>query len=335
MNKDRRKKFRDWFQNALLPAKSSAGIVRVVGTILHMDSLLERLMPPETAKTTIVEDLKVYSTKKSAGQWYSVKYRAHNKDFSKILWPEKFSKQELIELRESYVAQGNAAGYSQEYLNIPIDETRAHFRRDDFRPMRKEDYEVNKNYYVTVDLAISQNSDADYSAFIVGGVDENNVLHIVNVVKDRLDGKQIVDMLLQLQRQYKPVAIGIEDMQVSKSIGPFLREEMQRTGVYATVLPLKPHKTDKITRSYPTQARMRVGSVRFDKEAEWYQDLEDEMCQFPRGKHDDLVDCMSYMGLMLDSFIEAQTKQEVEEEIYEDEMESSNFDLGRSSICGY
>lgn len=45
MNPDRREKFRTWFNNALLPTMSERGIVRIVGTILHMDSLLERFMP--------------------------------------------------------------------------------------------------------------------------------------------------------------------------------------------------------------------------------------------------------------------------------------------------
>jgi hypothetical protein len=45
INKDRREKFRKWFFGALLPLRSDTGIVRVVGTIFHMDSLLERLMP--------------------------------------------------------------------------------------------------------------------------------------------------------------------------------------------------------------------------------------------------------------------------------------------------
>ena len=124
-------------------------------------------------------------------------------------------------------------------------------------------------------------------------------------------------------------------MQVSKSIGPFLREEMQRTGIYVNVIPLKPHKTDKITRSYSIQARMRAGAVRFDKEADWYQALEDEMCQFPRSKHDDCVDAMSYLGLMLDMFVEGMSREEQKEEEEEEELEQFNNDDGRSELCGY
>ena len=335
MNKERREKFRNWFMNALLPAKSGGGIIRIVGTILHMDSLLERLMPPEQAKTTLTEDLKIRSTKKSAGQWVSVKYRAHNADYSKILWPEKFSKQELLELKEAYLSQGNSAGYSQEYLNVPIDESRSHFKRGDFHPIRKEDKERHKNFYITADLAISEKERADYSAFIVGGVDENNMLHIVHTIKERMDGRQIVDTIITLQKMFKPLAFGIEEMQVSKSLGPFLREEMQRTNTFINLIPLKPHKTDKITRSYSIQARMRAGAVRFNKETDWYQELEDQMCRFPRDKHDDLVDAMSYLGLMLDLFVEGQTVKEKADEEYEEEAEASISETGKSSICGY
>ena len=50
LNKERREKMRRWFYSALLPCLSSQGVIRIVGTILHMDSLLERLMPKQWDK---------------------------------------------------------------------------------------------------------------------------------------------------------------------------------------------------------------------------------------------------------------------------------------------
>ena len=335
MNKDRRKKFRDWFMNALIPCKASSGIVRIVGTILHLDSLLERLMPRETAKTTVVEELKIYSKVKTAGAWTSVKYRAHNKDFSQILWKEKFSKDTLTGIRDMYIAQGNPAGYAQEYLNVPIDESTAHFKRGDFLPMTVEDIKKPKNFYVTADLAISEKDRADYSVFIVGGVDENNVLHIVDIIQERMDGKQIVDTIIRLQAVYKPMAFGIEEMQVSKAIGPFLREEMIRKNAIANIIPLSPHKSDKVTRTYSIQARLRLGSVRFNKDLEYYSDLEDQLCQFPRSKHDDMVDGMSYLGLLLDYFVESNTQEQIDEDEANEEFEEYEQQQGRNEITGY
>lgn len=336
LNKDRREAFRRWFFGALLPCRSSRGIVRVVGTILHMDSLLERLMPNPTNKRTIIEDLKIYSPDSVAGNWKAIKYRAHNPDFSQILWPAKHTKETLTQERENYIAQGMPDLYSQEFLNVPLDESRAHFKRSDFLAITDTDVKKNKNYYISADLAISEQERADYSAFVVGGVDEDGVLQIVNVIKDRMDGREIVNTLIALQRMYNPLAVGIEEMQVSKAIGPFLNEEMRRSNVYLNLVKMKPAKTDKVTRSYSIQARMRAGGVKFMKNADWYQDLEDEMCRFPKDKHDDQVDAMAYLGLMLDLFVEGATNKELAEEEQQEEMDQYLHDNGGASeITGY
>lgn len=171
---------------------------------------------------------------------------------------------------------------------------------------------------------------------IVGGMDEDGILHIVNVIRDRMDGLEIVNTLITLQKIYNPYAFGIEDMQISKAIGPFLNRAMLENNTFLNVIPLKPHKSDKITRTRSMQARMRAGAVRFDKSADWYQTLEDELLRFPRDKHDDQVDAMSYLGLMIDKIIEAHTKEELEDDEYEREKEESGInEQGKSEICGY
>ena len=335
MNKDRRDKFKRWVYGALIPCRSQKGIVRIVGTVLHMDSFLENLMPLETDKQTIHDDLKTYSLRK-ATQWKAVKYKAHSADFSSILWPERRSADEFRMIRQDYIDRGLADVYSQEYLNIPIDESNTLFKRNDFIPRREEDRKKKLNYYISGDFAISERERADYTVMVVGGMDEDGILHIVNVIRDRLDGLAIVETMLMLQKVYDPISFGIEDTQITKSIGPFLNRAMIEQNNFINLLPLKPHKTDKITRARSIQARMRAGAVKFDKSADWYQTLEDEMMRFPRDKHDDQVDAMSYLGLMIDRIIDAPTKEEIEDDEYEREMEESGInDQGRSEICGY
>ena len=171
MNKDRRDKFRRWFYGALLPCRAQHGEIRVVGTILHMDSMLERLMPRESDKFTTVEDLKIYTTRRQ--MWKSVKYKAHNHDFTKILWAERHPEAELRRIRQEYIEQGMPDVYSQEYLNIPIDESNTYFKKTDFLPMNDEDRKKKKNYYVAGDFAISERERADWTVMVVGGVDED------------------------------------------------------------------------------------------------------------------------------------------------------------------
>jgi predicted phage terminase large subunit-like protein len=306
----------------------------MVGTILHSDSLLESLMPNPSEKTTFSTELKEWSTKKM--MWKSVKYRAHNKDFSKLLWPTKKDPEYFKTLYQDAVATGTTDTYSREYLNYPIDESVSFFKRGDFLARTEEDKKQKLNYYITADLAISEEESADYSVFVVAGVDEEKRLHLVNVIRERIDGMEIVDTLIALQRTYDPVAVGIEDMQVSKSIGPFLREQMLKQNTFISLVLLKHGGKDKVTRARSIQARMRAHGVKFDKEEDWFFNFEQECLTFPRGKHDDQVDAFAYLGLMLDMLVEAPTQKEQEDEEYQEELERSDYhNQGRSSVTGY
>lgn len=334
MNKDRRDKFKRWFYAALLPARSRTGIIRYVGTILHMDSMLENLMPVESDKSTVHESLKMYSLKKDT--WKSVKYRACTDDYEELLWPERHTAEELKASRRDYKDRGLSDVWAQEMLNIPLDESTAYFRKSDFLPMHPRDKEKLLHYYITVDLAISQKQKADYSVFLVAAVDDEKRIHVRNVVRERLDGRDIVNTLIALQRQYTPLAVGIEEGQISKSIGPFLNEAMHAANTYLDIYPLKHLSIDKETRAKSMQARMRAQGVRFDKEADWYQTFEDECMRFPRDKHDDQVDAFAYLGLMLDKILEAPTPKEQYDMDYEQDVSRAEVnEIGRNSFTGY
>lgn len=342
MNRDRRVKLKRWFKGALMPAKAPRGKIRYWGTILHMDSVLEELMPSEFDKWTKRDGLMYYSTYPRKTLWKSVKFMAHNEDMTEFLWPERYNKEYFQLLREKYAADGMLDLYSTEYLNKPVDESVAYFKRHDLvgysleERQREEENPRRLTYYCTADLAVSEKERADYSVFLIAGVDSNKTIHVKEVIRERMDSREIVDTLIELQRRYDFHAVGIEEMQVSKAIGPFLREEMQKQNVYLSLYPLSHGGKDKVQRARSIQARMRAKGVRFDTIADWYPAFEDEILNFPRGKHDDQVDALAYLGLMLNQLIEAQTDEEVEEEEYADELrKASGAADGRSAITGY
>jgi predicted phage terminase large subunit-like protein len=333
MNPERREKFRRWFNGALLPCRSRDGIIRYVGTILHLDSMLERLMPKEWDKNNTITDLKVISPIKNF--WYAAKYKAHTRDFTKVLWPEYKDKEWLQAERANYISQGQADIYSQEYLNQPIDEGNSLFRKSDFLRMSKEDLNKTFNFYLGCDLAVTLKQKADFSAFVVGAVDEEGKLYIVESVKERMDSLTIVDTILSLNKKYDFQFVVVEKGSITSSILPMLNLRMSETNNYVFLHTLAPTQ-DKVARAQSIRARMRAGGVKFDKDSEWYQDLELEMMRFPRDAHDDQVDAISYLGLALDKFVEAPTKEDIVEEDREEEMrESGLFETGRSILTGY
>lgn len=321
MNEDRRQKFRNWFFNSLIPAGSDDVIVRIVGTVLHMDSLLERLMPLWGSKETKTDGIKHWSLSKRS--WTSVRYQAHNEDYSLMLWPEKFSRERLEGIRQTYIEQGMPEGYSQEYLNYPIDEASSYFRKEDFLPI--EDPEEPLEYYIGGDLAISEKDRTAFTVFVVVGVNPKGKLKVVDLRRFRGDGLEIVDEIFSLQLRYRPELFIIEKENIARSIGAFLDAEMIKRNVYISLDTPIPSQ-DKIKRARPIQARMRAGQVEFDREADWFPTLQTEMLQFPRGVYKDQVDALAHIGLTLDKIMDARSIEEIEDEAWEEEEETTLFD---------
>ena len=150
-SKDRRIKFRRWFFRAAKQALSRSGKIRLHGTILHEDSLLSRLRKNKT--------------------WKHLFFKAHESfdDFSNILWPERWNEKSLRLRRQEFVEDQDAAGYSQEFLNDPFDNSIAYLRRDDFLAMMEEDHDIPKLVCIAADFAISTKDKANRTSFTVGG----------------------------------------------------------------------------------------------------------------------------------------------------------------------
>jgi len=170
---------------------------------------------------------------------------------------------------------------------------------------------------------------------MVGGVDEDGRLHVVDVVKARIDSLEIIDQIMDLNKKYDPDFCVFEKGSITNSILPMLNVRMLEHNNYVTIHTINP-AVDKVTRAQSIRARMRSGQVKFDKEAEWFQDLEQECMRFPRDIHDDQVDALSLLGQALDKFTEAPTRKELEDEEYELDMrEGEMYESGRNEYTGY
>ena len=150
-----------------------------------------------------------------------------------------------------------------------------------------------------------------------------------------MDGMEVVHTILALEDTFKPHVFALEDGAITKSIGPFLYDEMPRRNIFPNLMLLTPAK-DKHQRAQAMAARMRANGVKFDKTADWYDILEQEMIRFPRDRHDDQVDAMAYLGHVLDKMVEAPTSEELEEVNYQEEYGTSElYERGRSTTTGY
>lgn len=318
-NRDRRRKFQRWFYRALLPCLRKGGKVRMHGTILHEDSLLARLMKSKT--------------------WQTRLFRAHASfdDFSDILWPQQFSEERLREIQQSFVEEGDAAGYSQEYLNDPHDNSEAYLRKDDFLPMKPEDHDAPKRIRIGCDFAVSKADKANRTSFTVGGTDVENTTSIIDQRVGRWDTQEWMEEMFLLQERYDPEVFFVEDGVIWKSVSPTLYREMQRRDIWLSCFPINPTR-DKATRGRPLQKRMRAGAMRFDKEASWYPGYEAELLRFTAGSDaalDDQFDSSATLVLGLDQLPDLEQDDFKDEDEAEMERQDPRLRGGRSKVTGY
>jgi predicted phage terminase large subunit-like protein len=332
MNDDRRRNFKAWFNKALVPCGSSDCIIRIVGTILHLDSLLESMMPVLGHPDTVEDGLRQYSLKPRS--WISYRYKAHNEDYSLILWPEQMDEKRLKEYRQLYLDQGFPEGYSQEFLNYPIDETTAYFKKRDFLPIRMD--MEHEDFYISADFAISQKDYTAYTVFVVAGLTADNSLRVRDVIRVRADALEIIDNLFDLYVRYKPQLMFIEQENIARTLGSVINKAMEERGIFLP-LELMTASQDKVKRARALQSRMRQGKVEFDFQADWFPVFQQEFLQFPRGAYMDQVDATAWIALGLDKLYDAPSRKEMDWASFEEEEERTSDSgwMQANSITGY
>lgn len=152
----------------------------------------------------------------------------------------------------------------------------------------------NLDIVIGVDLAISTKTNADYTAIVTVGKDKKSGnIYILDVYRDKLSMKKIMDSIVFYNNKWNPRIIGVESVQAQA----YLVQELLRNNSSLNVKELKPH-TDKITRFQPIQARFENGLVFIEDSI--INEYKKELLAFPEGLHDDMVDATAYCYSLLD-----------------------------------
>ncbi len=144
----------------------------------------------------------------------------------------------------------------------------------------------------TVDLAWSMDERADYTVISTWAITPKRHLLLLDMQRGHFEGPDIVPKLRLAWDRWGGTHIGVE--KATRQMG--IIQEAERTG-----LPVKDLKADKdkVARALPATARMERHTVWFPAPAEkpWVTEFEEELLAFPAGRHDDMVDTLSYACL--------------------------------------
>jgi predicted phage terminase large subunit-like protein len=146
--------------------------------------------------------------------------------------------------------------------------------------------------FLTVDLAASTKTSADWTVAAVWGITGDGLLILLDQDRQRIEESDHFGMIRPLAERW-----GAPDVYVEKGfIGSTLVIDATRAGL--RVRPLTPDK-DKVTRALPATNRVRAGRVWFPQGVDWLGDWISELAEFPAGEHDDRVDCLAYAARVM------------------------------------
>jgi predicted phage terminase large subunit-like protein len=256
------------------------------------------------------KDLSGRVLKGDSGDWEVIELPAIMPS-GKPLWPEFWSLDELLALKEELPAYKWNAQYQQK----PTGEEGAIVKRDWWRRWESDRPPRCEFVIQSWDTAFTKSQRADYSACTTWGVfylneDENDVnIILLDALKDKLEFPELKDKAKQMYDEWEPDACVIE----AKAAGAPLIFELRRMGVY--VQDYTPSRgNDKFVRLNSVTDLFRSGKV-WAPETRWADEVIEEMARFPNAEHDDLVDStvQALMRFRQGGFLRLQTDEKEDE----------------------
>jgi predicted phage terminase large subunit-like protein len=281
----------DWYTSTAYTRLAPGGGILVILTRWHDDDLAGRLLA---------------AAADGADDWEVVKYPAiaeQDEEFrleGEALHPERYDVPSLTKIQKAIGPRDWSALYQQN----PVADEGDYFNRDMINYYDEADLDYTRlRYYCAWDLAIGQRERNDYSVGLVVAVDEYDRLYVVDCVRGKWDGFELVERILDLYETWRPGVVGIEKGHIEMALGPFLEKRVRERRLNeAYFRDLKTGRRDKEARARAIQGRMQQGMVYFPKEPLWVGPLIAELLRFPNGVHDDQVDALAWIGLMMTEF---------------------------------
>lgn len=203
------------------------------------------------------------------------------------LWPERFPLKELKKIRERIGDREFEALYQQNpyVLGGNIIKT-SWFKRYTPETCPTEFHAI----VIGLDTAFKTKSWNDFSVITVAGITELGDIYILKVYREKLEYPDLKRKLVNINSVWR--GRGLRGWYVEDAAsGQSLIQDM-RHGSSLTILPWKPGTNDKTNRCTSITPIIEGGRVFIPEEADWLDDWETELSQFPSGKHDDQVDSL-------------------------------------------
>lgn len=220
--------------------------------------------------------------------WEVIKIPAISPEWESF-WASRFSVQELNKIRNQIWDYFFQSQYQQD----PFMGWSGLFKNEYFTYHDDIDFSWMKRY-TFIDPAISLKQDADYTAIVTIWVDDTNKIYVLNIIHERLEPDSIINAVFSVVNRYNPDTVWIEVVAYQKMLALSLRKEMENRNRSFYLEEVHPMWEKEARIKSILQPRYASLSIKHNSRDPKTKDLELELQKFPNGKHDDIIDSLSW-----------------------------------------
>jgi predicted phage terminase large subunit-like protein len=252
----------------------------VIGTRWHMLDLYQHIIDYE------MEDFNV------------LKKSAYNLDGS-LFFPEVLSTKELDKIKRR---QGTGI-FSKQYLNEPVSDENAVFRREYFQYKSWEEVKGRPmNWYLSGDPSYfdprGTSNYGDYATLVLVGMDYMRNLYIRHFIRKKMTYGEFINQVFDVytSKQFEAIRPKMKiviEVIGTKSLSYELHNEQRRRETWLPLTEIKSRATGKEERIRGLAPFYEAGNIYHIKECPQLEELEREMLEFPVGRNDDGIDALA------------------------------------------
>jgi len=225
-------------------------------------------------------------------------------------WTDRFTLGYLRTMYGLYKSQNKLTSFWQEFMlqiapkeNLLFDTTK--IRRYNIADIK--DQLPKLTYYISVDLAISEASTADYTVLVVIGVNDNNDWFLIDGFMERgIKPDVTIDKIFEYVKMYRPYTVILEKVAFQTSMKNFIEKEMLLRGVYfgLDMVSRPQHKNSKLSVIKSFQPIVNLGKFWIPESylGSLTGELIDEINLITNdkilAKHDDVIDAIAQLTLI-------------------------------------
>lgn len=219
-----------------------------------------------------------------------------------LTFPERFTDKGVEAIRNS--PDMDSFSFSAQYMLNPVPSDEQDFRPEYFEGLDFYYHEAPTNLrkYMFVDPANKRSRKSDFTAVCVIGIDENDIIYLLDIVRDKFGVEERTNLVLDKAQEHGLKKVHYEAIGFQDTDCYIIKKKCTERKIWVDIEEVKhgnASKEDRIRSLVPTYQRRRIRWPRkltyFSKyerkSVDMLELLKDEMLMFPKCEHDDMIDC--------------------------------------------